>query len=107
MDIPMGIWLPSSQGSNDHMDDILVSFGSTVVLFTRVVSTEIQKCDVSLGYRASKQVEHEICECECAAWCAGGTGASFLSQRQTWDTQQLPHVLPRLSAGKCRQQKPS
>lgn len=52
MNIPMGIWLPSSQGSNDHMDDIPVSFGSTVVLFTRVVSTEIQKYDVSLVYRA-------------------------------------------------------
>lgn len=51
----LGIRPPSSQGSKDRIDAILVPFGWDLILFTGLVSTEIQKYNVNLAHRGHKR----------------------------------------------------
>lgn len=57
MNVPnyLGIWPPSSQGSKDRIDAIPVPFGWDLILFTGLVSTDMQKYNVNLAHRGHKR----------------------------------------------------
>lgn len=76
----LGIWLPSSQSSKDHIDYILVSSGH-LILFTGLHSTEILKYNVNLAYRAQKQSGHEH-ECKMTHKCAARARAGVCACRE-------------------------
>lgn len=52
----LGIQPPSSQGSKDRIDAIPVPFGWDLILFTGLVSTDMQKYNVNLAHRGHKRV---------------------------------------------------